>query len=41
MEVKGDVSILINDPKCSRVYTTVVKPVRSAQYKVLLLIFIF
>jgi hypothetical protein len=33
MEVKGDVSILINDPKCSRVYTTVVKPVRSAQYK--------
>uniref|UniRef100_A0A7S4JI24 Coatomer subunit delta n=1 Tax=Paramoeba aestuarina TaxID=180227 RepID=A0A7S4JI24_9EUKA len=33
MEVKGDVSILINDPKCARVYTSIVKPVRSAQYK--------
>ena len=43
MEVKGDVSILINDPKCSRVFTTVVKPVRSAQYKVFFLLcdFIF
>jgi len=33
MEVKGDLSVLINDPNCAKVFTVVQKPVTSVQYK--------